>query len=172
MRRKYERKVPTKGYNDRVRINYDRKQPTFEYMKYFRVVRYWVKRTHGVGLADLEMMMFLHSERLFTKTKFAEFEEIMTWDVTRFERLKREGWINIWRKGKKAEATLYELSFKGKALVNTVYKKLSGEQPIAETAGNNPIFKKNPPYTDKVYKRAIVKMNNETKEQRQRLAPE
>jgi hypothetical protein len=161
MRRKYERKNPTKGYNDKVRINYDRRQPTFDYLKYFRVVRYWVKRTHGVSLADLEMLFFLYSERLFSRSKFNEYEEIMSWEVARFERLLKAGWISKWRKKSGNEVALYEVSFKGKRLIGDVYKKLAGEQKISETPQRNPIFKKSSPYTDKVYRRAIKRMNRE-----------
>lgn len=172
MRRKWERKVPTKGYNDRVRINYDRKQPTHDYLKYFRVVRYWAKRTHEVGLADLEMLMFLYSERLFTRTKFNEYEEIMSWDRERFESLRRRDFISVWRKAKGSESALYEVSYKGKRLVLSVYKKLAGEEVISESPGRNPIFKKDSPYTDKVYRRAIKIMNKNTRERLQRPSPE
>lgn len=162
MRRKYERKVPTKGYNDLVRINYDRRQPTFDYLKYFRIVRYWVKRVHDLSLPDLEMLFFLFSERLFKRSDFNDYEEIFSWDVKRFERLRRDGWISMWRKSKGSEPALYEVSYKGKRLIVSVYKKLAGEETISEVAQRNPIFKKNSPYTDKVYRRAIKRMNKST----------
>lgn len=165
MRRKYERKVPGKGYKDKVRINYDRKQPTFDYLKYFRVIRYWVKRTHGIGLADLEMLLFLYSERLFSRTTFNDYEEVFSWDVTRFEKLLRDGWISKWRKSEGNQKALYEVSYKGKRLIVSVYKKLAGEEPISESPQRNPIFKKDSPYTDKVYRRAILRMNKLTGQQ-------
>lgn len=164
MRRKYERKVPSKGYNDIVRINYNRKQPTHDYLKFFRIVKYWAKRTHGVGLADLEMLLFLYSERLFKRTDFNEFNEIFPWDVKRFEVLRQDGWVSVWRKSKGSEPALYELSYKGKRLCLSVYKKLNGEESISESPDRNPIFKKNSPYTDKVYKRAIKRMNSTIKQ--------
>jgi len=171
MRRKYERKVPTKGYNDLVRINYDRRQPTFDYLKYFRIVRYWVKRTHNLSLPDLEMLLFLYSERLFKRSDFNDYEEIFSWDVKRFERLRQDGWISIWRKAKGSQPALYEVSYKGKRLIVSIYKKLAGEETISEVAQRNPIFKKNSPYTDKVYRRAIKRMNKATGQQ-QRPAQE
>lgn len=171
MRRKYERKVPTKGYDDRVRINYDRRQPTFDYLKYFRIVRYWVKRAHNLSLPDMEMLLFLYSERLFKRSDFNDYEEIFSWDVKRFERLRQDGWISIWRKSKGSQPALYEVSYKGKRLIVSIYKKLAGEETISEVAQRNPIFKKNSPYTDKVYRRAIKRMNKATGQQ-QRPAQE
>lgn len=170
MRRKWERKIPTKGYNDKVRINYDRKQPTFDYLKYFRVIRYWAKRTHEVGLADLEMLLFLYSERLFKRSDFNEYEEIFSWDVSRFEKLLRDGWISVWRKAKGSQVALYEVSYKGKRLILSVYKKLAGEETISESPQRNPIFNKNgSPYTDKVYRRAIKRMNKTTRQQQRHV---
>lgn len=166
MRRKYERKNPTKGYNDKVRINYDRRQPTFDYLKYLRIVRYWAKRTHEVGLADLEMLLFLYSERLFKRSDFNDYEELFSWDTSRFNDLLRDGWISVWRKSKGSEPALYEVSYKGKRLIVSIYKKLSGEEIISESPQRNPIFKKSSPYTDKVYKRAIKRMNKATERQR------
>ena len=161
MRRKWERKDKGKGYDDVKRTCYDRKEPRSDYLKYFRIIRYWVKRTTGLSLADLEMLLFLYSERLFTRTKFSEFEQVMTWDVRRFNRLKNEGWISIWRPAKGAEAALYEVSFKGKKLITGFYKKLQGEELMSECAQNNPMFRKNTPFTDKVYRRMIVERNKE-----------
>ena len=109
MRRKYERKVPGKGYIDRRRIVYDRKEPKYDYLKYLRVVRYWVKQTYGVGLADLEMLLFLYNERLFKRSDFNEYEELFSWDVLRFNDLLRDGWISKWRNHRGSEAALYEV---------------------------------------------------------------
>ena len=46
-------------FEKRFRKNYDRKEPTHDYLKYWRVVRFWVKATHGISTPDLEMMLFL-----------------------------------------------------------------------------------------------------------------
>ena len=170
MRRKNERE--SRGYDDIVRIRYDRKQPEHDWLKHFRVVRYWVKRNYELTLPDLEMLLFLYSERLFTRTDFNEFEELFSWDVRRFDKLRRDGWIHVWRKAKGSEPALYEVTRATRQLIDEFYKKLSGESPIAETDRNNVIFKKNSPYTDKVYRRAIKRMNKETKLRRQRPSRE
>lgn len=171
MRRKWERKNPGKGYIENRRKVHNSREPVFDYLKYFRVVRYWAKRTHGVGLADIEMLFFLYSEGLFKRSDFNDYEEIFSWDVTRFEKLLRDGWISKWRKQNGAQVALYEVSYKGKRLMVSFYKKLTGEEKISESPNRNPIFKKNSPYTDKVYKRVIKRMNKSTEQQR-RLSQE
>lgn len=158
-RRKWERKVPGKGYNETIKKNYQRTEPKYDYFKYLRVVRHWVKRTHGVGLADLEMLLFLYSEYLFKRTDFNEYQQIFSWDVNRFNKLLREGWIHKWRDSKPGQCALYEVSFKGKSMITSFYKKLAGEERIAESPGQNPMFKRNSPYTDKVHRRVIKNIN-------------
>ena len=170
MRVKYERE--SKGYDDIVRKRYDRVEPKYDWLKYIRVARYWVKRNYGLSFPDLEMLLFLHGERLFKRSDFNEYEEIFSWDVKRFEKLLREGWIHVWRRTKASEPALYEVTRATRHLLDDFYKKLSGEELISETQRNNVIFKKNSPYTDKVYRRAIKRMNKETKARRQRPAQE
>ena len=83
------------------------------YLKYWRVIRFWVKAKYQLSTPEIEMLLFLYSEEYFNKTKFKEFEELMAWDVNRFDGLLKDGWIKIWRKKAGKYTTLYELSYKG-----------------------------------------------------------
>ena len=102
---------------------------------------------------------------MFTKTKFKRFEQIMSWDVNRFDRLLRDGWIHVWRKRQGKQATLYELTYKSKRIITDIYKKLNGEE-VAESAHSNPLFRDDASYMDKVYRQSIIEMNNFIKQQR------
>jgi len=118
-----------------IRKNYDRVQPSHDYMKYWRVIRYWAKAKYKIGTPDIDMLFFLYSEQIFNKSKFKEFEECM-----------------------------------GKRLINTLYKKLNGEE-IGESPQTNPLFRNDASYMDKVYRNMIIEMNQFTKQQRH-LSPE
>tara|TARA_R100000544_G_C2225745_1_gene60548 strand:+ start:1835 stop:2299 length:465 start_codon:yes stop_codon:yes gene_type:complete len=137
-------------------------KPSHDYLKYWRVIRYWVKAKYDLGTPELEMLLFLYSEQIFNKSQFKNFEELMSWDIKRFDYLLKEDWIHVWRKRKGKETTLYELTYKAKRVVNTIYKKLNGES-IAESSVNNPLFRFDASYMDKVYRNMIVEMNKETK---------
>tara|TARA_R100001369_G_scaffold331_4_gene889 strand:- start:174 stop:611 length:438 start_codon:yes stop_codon:yes gene_type:complete len=139
--------------------------PKEDYMKYWRVIRYWVQAKYKVSSPDLDMLFFLYSEKIFNKATFQEFEQCMSWDVPRFHRLLKEGWIHVWRKRTGKNATLYEVSYKGKSLIKTVYKKLSGQE-IGESANINPLFRKDASYMDRRYRNMIVEMNKFIKQQR------
>lgn len=154
-------------FNTKIRNNYDRIEPSHDYLKYWRIIRYWVKATYNLTTPDLEMLLFLYSEHLFKKKDFKEYEEIMSWDVNRVDRLLRDGWIHVWRKRRGSETALYELTYKSKRIIDTIYKKLNGQ----EISERNPLFNKNVSYSDKVYRNAIKKLNESIKQQ-QRLVLE
>jgi len=137
--------------------------PDHDYLKYWRVVRFWVKATYNIGTPDLDMLLFLYSEQVFNKSKFEEFNELMSWDEKRFQMLLRDGWIHVWRKKQGKETTLYELTYKAKRMINSVYKKLNGEE-IPEAT--NPLFKHDASYMEKVFRNFIKELNKTIKQQR------
>jgi len=136
------------------------------FLKHWRVVRYWVKRKYGITTEELEVMLYLYDEDLFTKKQYFEFEGLFSWDKTRWGRFIDSKWIILWRdhKGYSKKAKLYTLSIQAKRIINSVYRKLLQEEPIPETGQNNPIFKGNG-YTDKMYRKLIEKMNSKRAEQ-------
>ena len=85
-----------------------------DYLKYWRVIRQFVKIKYELTQADLDMLLFLYSEKYFDKDKFEEFDTLLGWDRSRFERLKQQGWIQVFRSpmtpgGRRA---MYQLSIK------------------------------------------------------------
>ncbi len=141
-----------------------------DYLKYWRVIRYFVKAKYDLSQGELDVILFLNSEGHFGKDKFDEFNELLSWDKGRFKRLLRDGWIQVFRKRCGPTKTLYILSYKSKRLVLSIYKKLNGEE-IPTSLSGNPMFAKNVKYTDKVYRNFIIEMNAFIRQQRHR-APE
>jgi hypothetical protein len=132
-----------------------------DYLKYWRVIRYYVKAKYNISTGELDMLLFLYSEDYFSKDKFKEFDELLSWNVNRFDKLLRDGWIEVFRKRAGKTKGLYELSYKSKRMINSIYKKLNGEEiPSSE---HNPIFHRNVKYTDKVYRNFIKEMNKTIK---------
>ena len=134
-------------------------------LKYWRVIRYYTKAKYGLTTADLDMLLFLYSEDIFSKEKFQEFDNLLSWDEDRFDRLLRDGWIEVFRKRRKKHKSLYGLTFKTQRVISSIYKKLSGEE-IPTDLSNNPMFAKNVSYTDKVYRNFIKSMNKFIRQQR------
>jgi hypothetical protein len=136
-----------------------------DYLKYWRVVRYFVKSKYNLSTSELEMLLFLHSEKYFGKDKFKEFDELLSWNINRFDQLLKKQWIEVFRKRTGRHKTLYSLSFKANKVIESVYKKLNGA-PLPESPSANPLFKVNVSYTDKVYRNQIKEMNSFIRQQR------
>jgi len=139
--------------------------PKMDYLKFWRVIRYFIKAKYGLSQSDLDVILFLYTESYFDKAKFKEFDRLLSWDVNRFDKLLKQGWIVVFRKGSGRRKSLYELSYKGKRVVNSIYKKLSGEE-IPTTQSSNPMYAKNVSYSDKIYRQMIEEMNAATRQQR------
>jgi hypothetical protein len=134
-----------------------------DYLKYWRVVRYFIKSKYGLTTADLDMLLFLNSEVYFSKSDFCEFDELLSWDKNRFENLRTNGWIEVFRRKKGKDKTIYQLSYKTNRVILSIYNKLEGEQ-IPESPSANPMFLRNVSYTDKVYRNYIKDMNKATRQ--------
>jgi hypothetical protein len=148
-------------------MSYNGYTPTSDYLKFWRVIRYFMKAKYGLTQCELDMLLFLYSEKYFPKEKFDEFNKLMSWDENRFDKLLRDGWISKFRDydQKKKQKALYEISYKGKRVISSMYKKLNGEEiPVSQS--NNPIFAKNVSYMDKRYREFIKEMNAYLKQQR------
>ena len=137
-----------------------------DYLKYWRVIRYFVKRKYGLSQAELEMLLFLRTEQYFSKDDFDEFDELLSWDKNRFERLRTDGWIESFRKKEGKRRAVYQLSYKAQRMLTSVYKKLEGEE-IPESKSSNPLFLANVNYTDKLYRNYIKELNKSNRPQQQ-----
>jgi hypothetical protein len=127
-------------------------------LKYYRVVRKWARRTYDLKEADIELLIYLDSLNYFTRKQFIQGEYIYSWDKHRWERLRREGWINVWRERNRRDAkyAVYTSSFKCKQMIARIYKILAGEEDLPTSERNT--FYKNKSYTDKVFNKAIDDM--------------
>lgn len=134
-----------------------------DYLKYWRAVRQYMKVKHGVGQADLDMLLFLYSEGFFTREKFDEFNSLLAWDRNRFEDLQKDGWIESYRNVMNGKRKRYTLSFKATRMIDTIYRILEGEE-IPVKSDTNPMFKKNVSYTDKVYRHFIMELRKATRQ--------
>jgi hypothetical protein len=141
-----------------------------DYLKYYRVIRYYFCTKYNITYPDLELLFFLYSEQYFSTKDFEQYNELFYWENKKLYRLIHDGWISVFRKKDGHKRTVYCVSHKGKIMLDSFYKKLSGEE-ISEEERSNPLFKRNVKYTDKVYRNMIKKMNKFTKQQRY-LSPE
>jgi len=127
-------------------------------LKYYRLVRKWACKTYNLKDADIELLIYLDCKKQFTRNDFIDGVYTYSWDKARWERLRREGWIDVWRKRNRTtmKTNIYSTSYKCKSLINRIYRILLGEEDLPTSARST--FYKNKTYTDKVYNKAIDDM--------------
>lgn len=131
-------------------------------LKYYRLIRKWACKTYKLRDADLELLIYLDCKVHFTRNDFIEGIYTYSWDKDRWERLRREGWIEVWRQRNRTtiKYTIYKLSLKAKHLIMRIYRIMLGEEDIPTSEKS--IFFKNKTYTDKVFNKAIDDMIKDT----------
>ena len=127
-------------------------------LKYYRLVRKWACKTYDILDADLELLIYLDCKDHFTRNDFIEGTYTFSWDKARWERLRTDGWIDVWRHRNRTtiKYSVFKTSYKAKRLITRMYNIMLGEEdmPISEASK----FYKNKTYTDKVYNKAIDDM--------------
>ena len=127
-------------------------------LKYYRVVRKWACKQNNIKDADLELLIYLNSLNRFTINDFKQGTYIYCWDKKRWDRLRQNGWIDVWRHRNRTtiKYSVFKTSFKCNILINRIYKILLGEEDIPMTSSN--IYYNNKSYTDVVMNKAIDDM--------------
>jgi DNA-binding MarR family transcriptional regulator len=127
------------------------------YLKYWRVVRYYIKKKYKLTTAELEVLLFLKSEGRFSRDDFQKFNEVISWDKKRFEKLRQDGWIEKFRNRVGKNKALYQLTYKSKRVIASVYSKLNGDEiptSLFQTKS----------YMDKVYRNFIEQLRHPSAE--------
>jgi hypothetical protein len=127
-------------------------------LKYYRLVRKWACKTYGLKDADLELLIYLDCISRFTRNDFINGTYIYSWDKSRWERLRRDGWIEVWRHRNRTtiKYSIYKVSFKCSQLIARIYRILMAEEDIPTSERS--VFYNNKSYTDKVFNKAIDDM--------------
>jgi hypothetical protein len=144
-----------------------RKPPKYDYLKYYKIVRQWVKYKYGVSLESLEMMLFLRSERYFSNKDMDRYAKNFPWDKNRLRNLREDGWVLLWREGKGNTANYYTLSPKANSMIDKLYGILEGDIEMDLD------WAENGNYTTRRYVDQIKAMNRELREfRRQQRRPD
>ena len=127
-------------------------------LKYYRLVRKWACKTYDLKDADLELLIYLDCKQRFTRNDFINGTYTYSWDKDRWERLRRDKWIEVWRHRNRTtiKYSIFKTSFKCSQLISRIYRILLGEEDLPTS--DRSIFFKNKTYTDKVFNKAMDDM--------------
>ena len=131
-------------------------------LKHYRIIRKWAAKNNNITDADLELLIYLYCIDLFTKIDFKMGAYSYSWNNRRWNSLLKEGWIVVWRKRNMTTQKyhIYRVSFKGKQLINRMYKMMLGIEDIPTSERRNVIMK-GETYTNKVLKVSIDNVNKD-----------
>lgn len=127
-------------------------------LKYYRVVRKWACNQNDLKDADLELLIYLNRLNRFTRDEFINGIYAYSWDKKRWDRLRDQGWIDVWRHRNRTtiKYSIFKTSQKCNMLIGRIYRILLGEEDIPMTASNK--YYNNKSYTDKVMNKVIDDM--------------
>ncbi len=130
--------------------------------KYYRLVRKWACKTYNLTDAELELLIHFDCLGTFTRNDYLKGTYIYSWDKHRWEKLRRNKWIEVYvkRNHTTVKYNVYKVSTKCKYLIARIYRVLLGAEDLPYSRRS--VFEKGKTYTDKVYTAAIDKMNKDT----------
>ncbi len=131
-------------------------------LKHYRIIRKWASKNNDLTDADLELLIYLDCKNLFTRKDFEEGTYSYSWDNRRWNKLLQKEWIQVWRHRNRTtqKYNIYKVSFKGKQLIQRIYRIMLGEDDIPTSERRNKLIKGDS-YTDKVLTQAIYTVNKD-----------
>ncbi len=129
-----------------------------DYLKYYRIVLAYHRVKNNLSQPEIDMVLFLYSEGIFSSSDFARYNQVFAWDKQRLNKMIDKGFVEYYRKGGGPVKHLYKLTFKGQRMVDNIYKHLEGEALIPTNKQKNPMFLAGAPYSYKVMANAIKQM--------------
>lgn len=115
-----------------------------DYLKYFRIVRFWAMKSHNITYLELEFCLFLFSEPVFTKSQWEDYDKALSYSKTRFQDMMDKGIIIKYGRGGGSQGRhiLYTLGYKYKQMCSQVYNMLNGNKKIPAYFTENKIYGK------------------------------
>ena len=131
-------------------------------LKHYRIIRKWACKNNGLNDSDLELLIYLDCIDLFTIKDFKKGTYSYSWDNRRWNKLIQNNWVIVWRNRNRTtqKYNIYKVSFKGKQLIQRMYRIMLNEEDIPTSMRRNKLIKGNS-YTDKVMTQAIYNVNKD-----------
>ena len=97
---------------------------------------------------------------MFSKKDFELGSYSYSWDNRRWNKLIQNDWVVVWRYRNRTtqKFNIYKVSFKGKQLIQRIYRIMLNEEDIPTSARRNKIMK-GETYIDKVLQTSIKNVN-------------
>lgn len=142
-----------------------------DYLKYYRIIFRFVCVKHGFNTEEMDSILFLRHEGIFTRKKMLEFTQVLNWKKNRIRDFLARDVIKVFDKRQGTIPERFVLSRKAKNAATDLYKFVEMRKDIPMSVHKNPLLKKSAPYSDKVYLNAIIDMQKVIKESHLKARP-
>ena len=131
-------------------------------LKHYRIIRKWASRNNDLTDAEIELLIYLDCINLFTIKDFKMGTYAFSWSNRRWNKLIQNDWIVVWRRRNRTtqKYNMYKVSFKGKQLIQRIYRIMLGEEDIPTSERRNSIMQ-GKTYMDKVLQISIENVNKD-----------
>ena len=131
-------------------------------LKHYRIIRKWASRNNDLTDAEIELLIYLDCIDLFTIKDFKMGTYAFSWNNRRWNKLIQNDWIVVWRRRNRTtqKYNIYKVSFKGKQLIQRMYRIMLGEDDIPTSERRNSIMQ-GKTYMDKVLQISIENVNKD-----------
>jgi len=131
-------------------------------LKHYRIIRKWASRNNDLTDAEIELLIYLDCINLFTIKDFKMGTYAFSWNNRRWNKLIQNDWIVVWRRRNRTtqKYNMYKVSFKGKQLIQRIYRIMLGEEDIPTSERRNSIMQ-GKTYMDKVLQISIENVNKD-----------
>ncbi len=131
-------------------------------LKHYRIIRKWASRNNDLTDAEIELLIYLDCIDLFTIKDFKMGTYAFSWNNRRWNKLIQNDWIVVWRRRNRTtqKYNMYKVSFKGKQLIQRIYRIMLGEEDIPTSERRNSIMQ-GKTYMDKVLQISIENVNKD-----------
>jgi hypothetical protein len=124
------------------------------YLKYWKIAKYWAKHVHRLSEEDLETLLFIYKEPPFTKSTFGLYDNMNILKSAKLPRFLKKGLIYQYRKRTPRNGALYEISTVGSRICSDVYSILEGKKRV-------PILEKET-LSNKIYNTTVKNITDDT----------
>ncbi len=135
-----------------------------DFLKYYGIIRQYVKKKYDMNTHYFEMMCFLYSEGIFNLKTMEQYNQFLPFSQNKRKNLITMGYISVFREATMTRGALYEVSMKGRAMMRDVYDRLTGEKAIE-------LIKNPKTFSERQFNRVAKRTNEDFKEQRQHQPP-
>ena len=131
-------------------------------LKHYRIIRRWASKNNDLTSADLELLIYLDCINYFTINDFKMGVYSYSWNNRRWNKLIQNNWVVLWRHRNRStqKYNIYKVSFKGKQLIQKIYRIMLGQDDIPTSERRNSIMK-GKSYIDKVLQTSIYNVNKD-----------